>query len=203
EASFIHSIRGDPNLFAIVSWPLSHAGLEMTGRYYGVYAYQRAGATLTENTFVTHHSEVAGGIDGTVEGGKATFDGTTEAGLIALMGSQGKWTWQAKCNRAGTQLELTACAYVEQIEAGEELKEIRQRFIARYADTPGVLAEKIDRFDESQRLWQAQLEHDLDALFPLGAGENLAVSYGSSYSMQWAYARAFLSRQRAEFLRTY
>lgn len=203
EASFIHPIRGEPNLLAIVSWPMWHVGLGMKARYYDVYAYQRSGATLAENTFVTHHPEVGGGIVGTVEGEDSTFAGTTEAGLISLMASQGKWSWQASCNPEGAQLELNACAYVEQIEAGEELEAVRQRFSVLYADAPDLSAEALDRFDEAQRLWQAQLEHDLGALFPLAPGEDPSLSYGSSYSMQLAYARAFLLRQRTEFLRIY
>lgn len=203
EASFIHPVQGEPNLFAIVSWPLAHAGLGMSGRYYGVYAYQRSATALAVNTFVTHHPEIGSGIVGTLEGEESTFEGTTEAGLISLMASQGKWSWQAGCNPAGSQLELNACAYVEQIEAGEELDGVREGLIELFADFPELQIEQLERFDAAQEIWQAQLQQDIDALFPLAPGDDPSYLYGSSYPMQVAYVRAFLLRQRAEFLRTY
>ncbi|MGE4336775.1 MAG: lysozyme inhibitor LprI family protein [Pigmentiphaga sp.] len=203
EASFVYPIQGEPNLFAIVSWPLLHAGLGMSGRYYGVYAYQRSGPKLVLNTFVADNLAISSGIVGTYEGETSTFEGTTEDGLISLMVSQGKWSWQAACNPSGTQLALNACAYVEQIEALEEIEAARQRLNELYASYPDILADKLDRFDEAQRVWQVQLQHDLDALFPLLPGEDPSFVYGSSYSMRYTYAQAFLIRQRAEFLRSY
>lgn len=203
EASFVHPIQGEQNLFTIVSWPLLHAGLGMNGRYYGVYAYQRSGAALVLNTFVTDNPAISSGIVGTYEGEKSTFEGTTEDGLVSLMASQGKWSWQATCNPSGRQLELNACAYVEQIEAHEEIVAARQRLIELYADDSGILADKLDRFDEAQRVWQVQLQHDLDALFPLLPDEDPSFVYGSSYSMRYAYTQAFLIRQRTEFLRSH
>lgn len=203
EASFVYPIQGEDNLFAIVSWPLLHVGLGMNGRYYGVYAYQPAEATLALNTFVAGNPEVSSGIVGRYEGEDWNFEGTTEDGLIALMASQGKWTWQAACDVSGRQLELNACAYVEQIEAQEEIEAARQEFSELYADDPDLLAEQLERFDDAQRAWQVQLQQDLDALFPLQPGEDPSFLYGSSYPMRYAYARAFLVRQRAEFLRAY
>lgn len=203
EASFVYPIQGEHNLFTIVSWPLLHAGLGINGRYYGVYAYQRSGAALVLNTFVADNPAISSGIVGTYEGEESTFEGTTEDGLVSLMTSQGKWSWQAACNSSGKQLELNACAYVEQIEAFEEIEAARQRLIELYADDPDILADKLDRFDEAQRAWKAQLQHDLDALFPLLPEEDPSLIYGSSYSMRYAYAQAFLIRQRAEFLRTH
>ena len=202
EASFVYSIQGEPNLFAIVSWPLLHAGLGMNGRYYGVHAYQPSGAALVLNTFVAHNAAVSSGIVGTYEGEESTFEGTTEDGLISLMTSQGKWSWQAVCNPSGKQLELNACAYVAQIEAFEEIQAARQGLIELYADDPDIMTDKLDRFDNAQQVWQVQLQHDLDSLIPLLPGENPSFVYGSSYSMQYAYTQAFLIRQRAEFLRT-
>lgn len=203
EASFVYPIQGEHNLFAIVSWPLLHVGLGMNGRYYGVYAYQRSGAKLVLNTFVAWNPEVSSGIVGRYEGEDWNFEGTTEDGLISLMATQGKWSWQAACNLSGRQLELNACAYVEQIEAQEEIEAVRQQFTELYADEPDLLAEQLERFDDAQRVWQGQLQHDLDALFPLLPGEDPSFLYGSSYPMRYAYARAFLTRQRAEFLRAY
>lgn len=175
----------------------------MNGRYYGVYAYQRSGATLVLNTFVAHNAAISSGIVGTYEGEESTFEGTTEDGLVSLMASQGKWSWQAACNPSGTQLDLNACAYVEHIEALEEVEAVRQRLSELYADDPDILTDKLDRFDEAQRVWQVQLQHDLDSLFPLLPEEDPSFVYGSSYSMRYTYAQVFLIRQRAEFLRTH
>lgn len=113
------------------------------------------------------------------------------------------WSWHARCDPAGTQLELTACAHVEQIKAEQALNAIRAMLAELYQDDPEVLAEKTARFDAIQSRWESQLQRDLDALFPLAPGDNPAVLYGSSYAMQYAYARAFLIRQRTDFLRTF
>ena len=203
EASFVYPLQGEPNLFAIVSWPMIHEGLGMKGRYYGVHAYEKSGSGLLLNRFVADNSAISSGIVGTSEGEESTFEGTTEEGLISLMGSQGKWSWQAACNPAGTQLELNACAHVEQTEALEEIEAVREQLSELYTGDPDLLAEQLDRFDKAQRAWHAQLKHDLDALFPLSPGEDPSYVYGSSYSMRYAMAQAFLTRQRAEFLRTY
>ena len=203
EANFIYPIQGEPNLFTIVSWPLLHIGLEMRGRYYSVYAYHQLGSELTVNTFVIHNPALSSGIVGTIEGEETTFEGTTEEGLIALMGSQGKWSWQATCNPSGKQYELTACAYVENIEAEEELNAIRDLLVKAYTDFPDVRTDVLAHFDEAQQAWQLQLKSDLNSLFPLQPGQDPAILYGSSYAMHYAYTQAFLLRQRAEFLRTF
>jgi len=80
---------------------------------------------LVLNTFVADNPAISSGIVGTYEGGESSFEGTTEEGLVSLMASQGKWSWQAACNPSGTQPELEACAYVEQIEALEDIEAAR------------------------------------------------------------------------------
>lgn len=202
ETSFIYPVQGKPNLFAIVSWPMDHAGLEMRGRYYSVVAYRQSGAGLELNAFVAENTEISSGIVGTAEGIEHAFEGTTEEGLIALMGSLGKWSWQAACNPSGNQHELTACAFVAQIEAGEELQEVGQLFADAF-DDPVVQADRLARFEHEHSVWETQLERDLDALFPLSPLDDPTIVYGSSYAMQHAYARAFLVRQRVDFLRAF
>lgn len=205
EAHFIHPIKGEPNLFAIVSWPMDHAGLGMSGRMYSVFAYRQSEGVLETNDFVMENREISGGVVGTVEGETSTFEGATQDGLISLMASQGEWSWRAACDPNGNQYELTACAYVEQIEAdkalGAALETGRAAIEAAYAHDPDMRAEMAMRLDRAQAGWDRQLETDLDSLFPLEPGENPATMYGSSWPMRYAYARAYLVGQRADYLR--
>ncbi|MFA5493830.1 MAG: lysozyme inhibitor LprI family protein [Porticoccaceae bacterium] len=203
EASFIHRIRGESNLFAIVSWPMDHRGLGMTGRFYSVFAYRQSGSMLELNRFVAENREVSSGVVGSVDGTEQTFEGATEEGLIALMGSQGKWSWQAACDPGGNQHELTACAYVAQIEAEEALALVKEHLADAYGYDSETQAEKLAEFDLVQSAWEAQLQADLSALFPLSPGEDPGILYGSSYPMQYANARAFLTRQRADYMRAF
>lgn len=85
EATFVHQVKGEPNLFAIVSWPLLHAGLDMRGTYYAVYAYRRSDDALVRNDAVVKNRELYGGIVGTVEGEPSTFEGTTRDGVVAML----------------------------------------------------------------------------------------------------------------------
>lgn len=85
EASFVHSVQGEPNLFAIVSWPLWHAGVDTKGRFYSVYAYRDAGDALVPNEAVVRNRQLYGGVEGTLEGEPSTFEGTTEQGVVAML----------------------------------------------------------------------------------------------------------------------
>ncbi|WP_155826492.1 lysozyme inhibitor LprI family protein [Vreelandella zhanjiangensis] len=203
EASFIYTIQGEPNLFAIVSWPLQHAGLGMHGRFYSVYAYYQAGANLELNPFIAENSDVSGGIVGTVEGEEYAFQGVDEDGLISLMASLGKWSWQAACDPSGGQPALNACVYVAQADAQEALDTLRQELAMQYSAEPNpeFLAEVLARFDAAQRQWRLQVQHDLEALFPVPEGGDPSLLYGSAYSMRYVLAHTFLIRQRTEFLR--
>lgn len=203
EASFVYPIQGQPNLFAIVSWPRLHVGIDMRGRQYSVLAYHQSGGGLEQNRFVADNPAVSEGFVGTIDGTEYTFEGTTEEGLIALMGSLGKWSWQAACNPAGQQHELNACAYVAQLEAEEELDRVREEFSSLYEEDEELRVEMLARFDDVQSLWLRQLQNDLDALFPLPPGEDPSIVHGSSYPMQYSYARALLIQHRTEFLRAF
>lgn len=85
EATFTHTVQGEPNLFTIVSWPLVHVGLGMNGRLYYVYAYREVDGALAANNVVVHHQELRSGVEGTLEGQPATFEGKTENGVVALL----------------------------------------------------------------------------------------------------------------------
>lgn len=86
EDSFIHSVQGEPNLFAIVSWPNSHSGLGMHGRMYSVYAYHIVDGNLVVNRVVAEKQELAGGVEGSVEGGiPSSFEGVSREGVISLL----------------------------------------------------------------------------------------------------------------------
>lgn len=85
EASFTYTVHGEPNLFTIVSWPLLHVGLGMSGRMYSVYAYHEVDGALQLNDVVVHHHELRGGVEGLVDGEPSTFEGKTQAGVIAML----------------------------------------------------------------------------------------------------------------------
>lgn len=85
EATFTHTVQGEPNLFAIVSWPLLHAGLGLDGRLYTVYAYREMDGALVRNDVVMKNQELYGGVEGTVEGEESTFEGKDKQGVIAML----------------------------------------------------------------------------------------------------------------------
>lgn len=85
EASFTHTVRGEPNLFAIVSWSIWHAGLDTKGRMYSVYAYHDVDGTLVLNDLVVKNRQLQGGFEGTLEGEPSGFEGTTQPGVVAML----------------------------------------------------------------------------------------------------------------------
>lgn len=85
EATFVHTVAGEPNLLAIVSWPAWHGGIGMRGIFYAVYAYRWNGDAYVVNVVVVEHPALSGGIVGTVEDAPSTFEGTTPAGVIAML----------------------------------------------------------------------------------------------------------------------
>lgn len=89
EATFIHTVKGEPNLFSIVSWPLEHRALGMQGRLYSVYAYQWNGTDLELNNLVVQNPNLYGGVIGTNDGRPATFEGATQEGVISLLSRYG------------------------------------------------------------------------------------------------------------------
>lgn len=89
EATFVHPVQGTPNLFAIVSWPMWHAGLETQGTLYSVYAYRQLDDTLVLNDVVVKHPQLYGGFEGTLEGEPSSFEGSTEQGVVAMLARLG------------------------------------------------------------------------------------------------------------------
>lgn len=85
EAVFTHSVKGEPNLFTIVSWPMNHVGANLKGTVYSVYAYHERENQLVRNDLVVKNRHLYGGIVGTVEGEPMDFAGTTQAGVIGLL----------------------------------------------------------------------------------------------------------------------
>ena len=82
---FVHPVQGAPNLFAIVSWPIWHAGEGIRGTRYAVYAYRVDGDHWARNDVIVKHPALYGGIVGTVHGAPSTFEGTTRDGVVAML----------------------------------------------------------------------------------------------------------------------
>lgn len=205
ETVFEHEVAGQPNLFAIVSWPLDHVGLGTSGRYYAVRAYEAGASGITLNRRIVDHPVLASGVVGTVEGQAANFQGTSQNGLIALLeetpplGAPAANSPAAACREDGNQMELNACAQARQTDAQAALEAELTALRQQYSDAPTVWAQ----LEAAQEHWKQQVDADIQALFPVGEGEDPRVLYGSSYPMQYASARGYLVQQRVDFLRAF
>jgi len=205
DDTFVYPLDGEPNVFAIVSWPMIHVGEGLRGRYYAVQAYHFEAGTLILNERVARNRDVASGIVGTVQGEESHFEGTTRQGVIRLLSPPAtepevsEPDWAGLCNLQGNQGELNACAFAELADANIALRNILQELSVWYDGTEEVLV----TLDSAQTAWRTQVDVDLQNLFPLGLGDDPRVLYGSSYPMNYAYARAHLVRQRVDFLRAF
>lgn len=85
EASFTHTVQGQPNLFAIVSWPRLHAGVGINARQYAVHAYRVVDGELVTNDLVVGNQQLHSGFEGIMDGEPSTFEGTTEQSVVAML----------------------------------------------------------------------------------------------------------------------
>jgi uncharacterized protein YecT (DUF1311 family) len=102
-----------------------------------------------------------------------------------------------RCNGDGNQLELNQCAADDFARADAALNAVYQQIMTTLP--AGSVAKANLRI--SQRQWIVQRDADLQAEFPLEAGENARVMYGSMYPMLVSGAKAELTRQRSAWLR--
>lgn len=101
------------------------------------------------------------------------------------------------CNPGGNQLQLNACAADALADADAQLNAVYRQILSALPD--GSAARRTLR--DAQRLWIVQRDADLQAAFPLEAGEQARVMYGSMYPMLHAQAKAELTRARTRWLR--
>lgn len=103
------------------------------------------------------------------------------------------------CKTDGTQSELNACTADEFSAADRELNKVYKQILAEYSDEPVY----IDKLKVAQRLWLQLRDAEIAARFPVPAGENPRLSWGSSYPMRVDGYRAQLTRERARHLRVW
>lgn len=191
EASFVYSVEGNPNLFAIVSWPLEHSGLDMRGRFYAVHAYERENDTLIPNKLITSNVAISSGIVGFVAGENHQFKGATEAGVKSLLASQKKSSVQAACDPSVAQQKFYTCAFAEEAAARKQIVSVRRSVEGAYAhdleQNNGIIA----RFDIAQSGWASQIELDLQAQFPFSQDEDIKGQFESSFLVKATQMRAF------------
>jgi hypothetical protein len=108
------------------------------------------------------------------------------------------WAAGGSCNPEGTQAELNACAVQTLKRADAELNEIYGRI--REANRDDKV--RLRQLQAAQQLWLKQRDADLKALFSLALNENPQAKYGSVYFMEYAYAKARMTEDRARWLRT-
>lgn len=104
-----------------------------------------------------------------------------------------------KCNDAGTQREMEACARDDFNEADKELNRIYQALLKKQAhDTLFV-----SKLRAAQRAWLAFLNADLDAQFACREGESRSACWGSQYAMAYMKRKAELTRERTKHLQRF
>lgn len=113
------------------------------------------------------------------------------ASLTSLAGEE------IKCNDAGTQQELEACARDDFNAADNELNRTYQALLVKEADDPLF----ISKLRDAQRAWLAFLKADLDAQF--ACAESRLVCWGSQYGMAYFGRKAELTRERTKHLQRF
>ncbi len=101
------------------------------------------------------------------------------------------------CDNATTQAQLNQCSAVEAQQADTELNATYREVMARLKGQPVA----IEKLRTAQRLWIQLRDADIAARYPVEAGKNAQVTYGSSYPMRMSGAKTELTRQRTQWLR--
>lgn len=120
------------------------------------------------------------------------------ASAQAGAGETTRQSWVDACDLNGSQMAINACVIVESGDANERLDAVVAEIHVTYADNDA--AQATAGLAAAQAGWQAQVQSDLDARFPVAEGEDRQVLWGSSYVMQVELLRAMVTRQRIDYL---
>ena len=101
------------------------------------------------------------------------------------------------CDPQGSQMELNTCAALQLSAADDALNATWREVLAQIGNRPMAIA----KLKAAQRLWIQLRDADMEAQFPLENGQDARVEYGSIYPMEFANAKAKLTRERAHYLR--
>lgn len=102
---------------------------------------------------------------------------------------------EPKCNAAGNQLELNACALDEFSKADKDLNETYQSLINRQ----GYNLVFISKLRLAQKAWVIFRDADVAARFACSEGD-VHTCWGSIYTMSVLYRKAELTRERTKHL---
>ncbi|QPK61844.1 DUF1311 domain-containing protein [Methylomonas sp. LL1] len=102
---------------------------------------------------------------------------------------------EIKCNEAGNQLELNACASDDFAKADQELNQTYQALIKKEADAPLF----ISKLRLAQKAWLSFRDADLEARFAC-AEEDVRICWGSMYPLLLLSSKAELTRERTRQL---
>lgn len=106
--------------------------------------------------------------------------------------------WIEQCDPDGGQQAINACAIVENARADDRLEAVLDEIDRTYAGNGTPEATRGLR--DAQSSWSAQVERDVEALYPVPEGEHPSVQWGSSWVMSFEQTRTMLVRQRIAFL---
>ena len=101
------------------------------------------------------------------------------------------------CDTEQSQTDLNICAGTQLANADADLNAAWRQVMARLAGQPLAIA----KLKAAQRLWIQLRDADMDAQFPLAEDEDPRIQYGSIYPMEFALAKARLTRERTRYLR--
>ena len=103
-----------------------------------------------------------------------------------------------KCNPAGTQVELNACAADELNEADQKLNKVYAALLKKEAKNTAF----IQKLRAAQRAWIAFRDAELDATYAC-QNSNARVCWGSLLPVRYTSYKAKLTCERTERLRQF
>lgn len=118
--------------------------------------------------------------------------------LFVLMAILGASVWAdaaPKCNTAGNQLELNACASADFERADVELNKTYQMILKKMADEPLF----VRKLRVAQNAWLVFRDADLDARFSC-AENDVRRCWGSMYPMSYLARKTELTKDRTRQL---
>ena len=118
--------------------------------------------------------------------------------LVLLMGNASA-TDGIRCNPDGAQIEMNACASDDFEAADKALNSTYSDVLACGAGNRTF----IENLKIAQRSWIRFRDTELDSRFPVAAGENDRVVYGSMYPMLYFGEKTRLTKERTAQLRAY
>jgi len=115
--------------------------------------------------------------------------------LLLILPTASYATDDIKCNEAGGQLELNACARDDFAKADKDLNKTYQALIKK--ETADTLF--ISKLRLAQKAWLAFRDADLEAYFACSESD-IRICFGSMYPMLYFSRKAALTRERTKHL---